>query len=64
MKYILRTDIMYRKSHGQEVDPKEEQALQLVQQAERLEVEKYTVKHFIFCEPIIYIFPIWVLLSG
>ncbi len=38
VKYILRTDIMYRKSRGEEVDPKEEEALQLVQQAERLEV--------------------------
>ena len=38
VKYILRTDIMYRKTDGAEVDPKEEEALQLVQEAERLEV--------------------------
>ena len=38
MKYILRTDIMYRKIDGAEVDPREEEALQLVQEAERLEV--------------------------
>ena len=45
MKYILRTDIMYRKStDGAEVDPREEEALQLVQDAERLEVQLILIK--------------------
>ena len=40
VKYILRTDIMYEKESGNELDAKEEEALQLIQEAERLEVRK------------------------
>jgi len=36
-KYILRTDIMYKRSSATPIDPKLEQALQMIQEAERLE---------------------------
>ena len=38
MKYILRTDMMYERVEGKALDPREEEALQIVQEAERLEV--------------------------
>ena len=38
VKYILRTDIMYQKETGESVDPNEQKALSLAQEAERLEV--------------------------
>ncbi|XP_064639568.1 uncharacterized protein LOC135495078 [Lineus longissimus] len=37
VKYILRTDIMYRRNEAMVLTPKDEQGLQLMQEAERLE---------------------------
>lgn len=38
-KYILRTDIMYEKCEGDKLTEEQEKALQLIQEAERLEVK-------------------------
>lgn len=37
-KYILRTDIMYRKIGEKKMDEKQEKAIAMIQEAERLEV--------------------------
>lgn len=37
-KYILRTDIMYRKIGENKMDEKQEKAIAMIQEAERLEV--------------------------
>ena len=43
-KYILRTDIMYERTEGSPLDPKEEEAIQLAQEAERLEVSQSVIQ--------------------
>lgn len=42
-KYILRTDIMYRKIGEKKMDEKQEKAIAMIQEAERLEVCKMHV---------------------
>lgn len=40
-KYILRTDIMYERTSGEEINQQEEKALIMVQKAEILEVSAH-----------------------
>lgn len=47
-KYILRTDIMYRKIGEKKMDEKQEKAIAMIQEAERLEV-CIIIMHVIYC---------------
>lgn len=48
-KYILRTDIMYRKIGEKMMDEKQEKAIAMIQEAERLEVCKMHVIYTCKC---------------